>query len=1093
MNGLTGTWKVRFSLEDSNIKLYPVQPETFSSQLVTTVVKSTKQENVRYIGPDQGYGKECLIMGRADFLCLYFIANYLDFFEFDKADFAALREKFTSQFNSFYENVFKTFNDKINAEKAKDHKKNGSTLHTVYNLKDFQIDLIKAGVEKKGRFILNEKKIVGKRVIAYQIMKFFQDKSKKIVIIAAKKNTHHWRELICQWDDYVTKKNIILYKKENRLSSLLKKQIIIVNDNLIRECLKDAQPLFNKSSNIIIDKDVQYLEEIAESIKDYSLRVCYICQSFSKLKISEKLALLTLFDCVKKDYFEMLDLKQHEILGQGSSISDLESVSKSEKKIENVLLTNNSIQKYFVSLDEEIHYPEFDFKVHEQAFIINYDDEEIEQIKMLKNMVSSGNSEDIINTYKDKFEKNDDDIRGMSKNLKGHFKNPEKYFFNHSLESMKRAIDFYCTKLFAETKIKNTKTIIEKLIGEGKRKIVIWAFHCNILQKIANFIRDLNSGKGYKVLEVTSVMADDKRNEIIMDFNKLDKGFLIIPFSVKKERFKNLDFDVFLFVELTYNLDYYLTARKILYSPYLTKDKYLYIVLSPPADSYIWIKFETLYKRPDWERCIRDLKDKNLDYVVQDLVVKDDRNKAMSSDLEQIKIQLEITNEKLKVENKKKLEKIRELKEKKKAHKKVSSYEIDAYINSLVEGQILPKEEERLFSDFSTLNKVRLGKSIYIKSMMQRKDTQVRDAIQAKSFSIDTMDMPEANKQTLKALKENDDRGFKSLFSDRLDLLPYVEKRVQLIEDEFDLNEMQTSYNYMITALGKNNYGNLNNDLYKKTIEALGFEIQMKDPTQSSKTAGMPANLKEQQQDMEEDDADFYDEFMNMLLSAYMAVMKNRGVDLFYSSRESDKENKTIECSFEKNVIEAMFDIRNNNSYTRINAIIDRACGNAKINDLIKGSFRESVKIHQEEMKLKYNKIDLADQVARSIRLGADIKKQDAPIYMPPLKHKIEPETHDIQIKQELTLDMPNNTFMPNLKREAGTEDLNSCFNLFSDNVDRKDSNDDLMNFDDHMDHDDDIFLGKRNDDPDLFESLLDKPYLGQDRELGFDLDHYML
>ena len=35
--------------------------------------------------------------------------------------------------------------------------------------------------------ILNEKKIVGKRVIAYQIMKFFQDKSKKIVIIAAKK------------------------------------------------------------------------------------------------------------------------------------------------------------------------------------------------------------------------------------------------------------------------------------------------------------------------------------------------------------------------------------------------------------------------------------------------------------------------------------------------------------------------------------------------------------------------------------------------------------------------------------------------------------------------------------------------------------------------------------------------------------------------------------------------------------------------------------------------------------------------------------------------------------------------------------------
>lgn len=1091
MNGVTGTWKVRFSLENSNIKIYPVQPETFSTQLVSTVIKSTKQENIQYVGPEEGLGKEYIKMGRADFLCLYFIANYLDFFEFDKDDFADLRERFTTQFNSFYENVFKSFQDKINAEKAKDHKKNGSTLHTVYNLKDFQIDLIKEGVQKKGRFILNEKRIVGKRVIAYQIMKFFQDKSKKIVIIAAKKNTHHWRELICQWDDYVSKKNIILYKKENRLASLLKKQIIIVNDNLIRECLKDAQPLFNKSSNIIIDKDVQYLEEIAESIKDYSLRVCYICQSFSKLKIGEKLALLTLFDCVKKDYFEMFDLKQQDFTGQTPSISDLESVSKSERKLENVLLTNNSIQQYFVSLNEEIEYPEFDFKVHEQAFIINYDDEEIERIKMLKNMVSSGNSEDIINTYKDKFEKNDDDIRGMSKNLKGHFKNPEKYFFNHSLESMKRAIDFYCTKLFAETKINNTKTIIEKLISEGKRKIVIWAFHCNILQKIASFIRELNSGKGYKVLEVTSVMADDKRNEIIMDFNKLDKGFLIIPFSVKKERFKNLDFDVFLFVELTYNLDYYLTARKILYSPYLTKDKYLYIVLSPPADSYIWIKFETLYKRPDWERCIRELKEKKLDYVVQDLVVKDDRSKTMSSDLEQIKIQLEITNEKLKVENKKKLEKIRELKEKKKAHKKVSSYEIDAYINSLVEGQILPKEEERLFNDFSSLNKVRIGKNIYIKSMRQRKDNQVWEAIQNKSFSIDNMDMPEPSKNTLKALRDNDDRGFKSLFSDRLDLLPYIEKRVQLIEDEFDLNEMQSNYNFMVNALGKNNYGNLNNDLYKKTIEALGFEIQMKDPTQSTRMAGMPANQKEQQQDMEEDDTEFYEEFMNMLLSAYMAVAKNRGVDLYYGTQETEKDNKTIECSFEKNVIEAMFDIKNNSSYTRINAIIDRACGNVKINDLIKESFKQNVKSHQDEVKLKYNKIDLADQVARSLRLGGNIKNQENYISLPPLKSKIEPETHEIHVKQELTLDMPSSSFGMNLKQEAGVDDLNACFNLFSENGERKDSNDDL-HFEGHLDHED-IFLGKRTDDPDLFESLLDKPYLGQDRELGFDLDQYML
>ena len=54
----------------------------------------------------------------------------------------------------------------------------------------------------------------------------------------------------------------------------------------------------------------------------------------------------------------------------------------------------------------------------------------------------------------------------MSRNLKGAFKDKEKYFYNHSKESMKRAIDFYCSKLFAETKIPHTKKIIELLIHE---------------------------------------------------------------------------------------------------------------------------------------------------------------------------------------------------------------------------------------------------------------------------------------------------------------------------------------------------------------------------------------------------------------------------------------------------------------------------------------------------------------------------------------------------------------------------------------------------------------------------------------------------
>lgn len=946
----------------------------------------------------------------------------------------------------------------------------------MYNLKNFQIDLIREGVEKKGRFILNEKKIVGKRVIAYQIMKFFQDKSKKIVIIAAKKNTHHWRELICQWDDYVSKKNIILYKKENRIASLLKKNIIIVNDNLIQECLKDAPQLFNKSSNIIIDKDVQFLEEIADKIKDYCLRVCYICQNFAKLKIGEKLALLTLFDCVKKDCTEFID-RTHQDLYYHSSSREEESLSRSERKLESLLVANNSIQKYFISLDEKKHYPEFEFKVHEKAFIINFDDEEIEKIKQLKNMVSSGNSEEIISTYKDKFEKNDEDIRNMSKNLKGTFKNPERYFYNHSLESMKRAIDFYCTKLFAETKINHTKTIIERLIQEGKKKIVVWAFHCNILQKIAAFIRDLKISKGYKVLEVTSIMPDDKRNEIIMEFNKLEMGFLIIPFSVKKERFKNLDFDVFLFVELTYNLDYYLTARKILYSPYLTKDKYLYIILSPPADSYIWIKFETIYKRPDWDKCIRELKERNLPYVVQDLIVKDEKHKTMSSDLEQIKIQLEITNEKLRVDNKKKFEKIKELKEKKKINKRTSNYEIDSYINSLSEGQILPKEEERLFSDFQALNKFRIGDTIYIKSMSQKKDSQVRDLINSRSINIDNMDLPVPNKATLKLVKERDEKGFRDIFNDRLDQLQYIEKRVQLIEDEFDLGEMQTTYSSMLSALGKNNYGNLNNELYTKTIETLGFDIDLKDPTQSSRGFG---NQKEA--DQEENDSEFFEEFMNMLVGAYMAVVKNRGNSLYFSSTGSNsKENKSSESAFEKNMVDGMYDIRNHNNFNRVFAIIDRTCHNLKIKELIKDTFRNYIKQSQDELKLKYTKVDLADIASRTLKKDIDIKKESLPTLQSIPKQN--EGLSALSIKQEPHLDSPFE--LKNIKYEEQFDEQNSCLNLFGNQNEPK-----QMDSDYFLDQEG-AFLGKRSPQDDIFD--IDRPIFSNDRDYEFGLDSYLM
>ena len=1081
---IQGPWRVRLVWDENKqvermwIKLYPILPDSFSDQLFDYFKSVLEPSNVQYHKFPHGSGdKEYIaIVGKA-LLCLYFISTHIDMIEFDKSDYLKLRERFLRDLNKFYMQVFDKFYDKIMMSKDSCRTSSTDKISASFLLKNFQLDLIREGVHKKGRFILNEKKIVGKRVIAYQIMRFFLDKSKKIIIIAAKKNTHHWRELICQWDDSIGKKNIILYKKEHKLSSLMKKTVVIINDNLVKECLKDSPQLFNKNSNLIIDKEVQFLDEIAEKIKDQIVRVGYICQNFAKLKIVEKLALNTLFDCVKNEFYELFEKSQTE-----PQTLDEDSLTKSDKKLENLLVSNNNIQKYFISLDEKIRYPEFEFKVFEQAFIINYDDEEIEKIKSLKNMVTNGNSIDIINTYKDKFEKNDEDIRNMSKNLKGTFKDPEKYFYNHSLESMKRAIDFYCTKLFAETKIHHTKTIIEKLILSGKKKIVVWAFHCNILQKIANFIKDLKGSKGYKVLEVASNMPDDKRNEIIMEYNKLEVGFLIIPFSVKKERFKNLDFDVFLFVELTYNLEYYLTARKILYSPYLTKNKHLYIILSPPADSYIWIKFETIYKRPEWEKCIKELKENNLSFVVHDLEVKDDKNKTMSSDLEQIKIQLEIHNQKLKLENKRKSDKVKELRDKKKTNKKTNHHEIEPYINALSETNILTKDETDKFMAFLENDPIRINNKLYVTSFNSRRDGGLRQVLlEGDVLDIDTLGMPEPNAKTLRNLKASDKQAFKTLFCDRLEAIADPDPKIYRVEQEFDVNKMQQMYFEMIDTLGENKFTNLSTDVYSKTIEDLGFDVELKDPTQSSKVfqgpGALPANRDCSQ---DEDDAQFYDEFMSMLIGAYITVQRS-GKNLSYyfqpsSSSSGDKREvqKSRESSFERNLLEGMLEFKENGNPQQLHAVIDRSCPNLKIRDLIKENFQAAVRQPGDSVKSRYSKVDYNERILNS-------QKRDKILLEEPLHLERLNTDHPPLFDLSLKIEPPQiDDMLFTIKQEHPLEDHD--FDFFS-----------AMDLGHHdRDHSDDLntsafLLGKRKPSVDSFEEDHNRPYIASNDFLDFD------
>ena len=1080
------TWRVKLGwdevklLDRSFLKVFPVHPDSFSDHVVDYLMSVVEKRHVEFIRQDRNGGREHIRITAKNFLCLYFISTHLDFLEFDKNDFQFLRNRFLSNLNQFYIKVYKTFLDKVHHGKLLLSRKSpDAVLSSVYQLKNFQLDLIREGVEKKGRFILNEKKIVGKRVIAYLVMRFFQDKNKKIIIIAAKKNTHHWRELICQWDDNINKKNIILYKKEHKVNSLMKKSVIIINDNLVKECFKDSPQLFNKNSNMIIDKEVQFLEEIAEKIKDYSVRVGYICQNFTKLKIVEKLALNTLFDCVRSDIGDLIDKSQLE----GSQMED-ESVHKTDKKLENLLISNNQIQKYFISLDDKTQYPEFDFRVVEQAFIINYDDEEIEKIKSLKNMVTNGNSEDIIRTYKDKFEKNDEDIRNMSKNLKGTFKDPEKYFYNHSLESMKRAIDFYCTKLFAETKINHTKTIIEKLILSGKKKIVIWAFHCNILQKIAAFIKDLKTSKGYKVLEVTSNMPDDKRNEIIVEYNKLEVGFLIIPFSVKKERFKNLDFDVFLFVELTYNLEYYLTARKILYSPYLTKDKHLYIILSPPADSYIWIKFETIYKRPEWEKCIKELKEKNLSFVIHDLEVKDDKNKTMSSDLEQIKIQLEINNQKLKLENKKKFDKVKELRDKKKTNKKTNIYEIEPYINGLSENNILSKDEADKFLSFYEMDTVKIDSKLYVSAFNPRKDPAKPLLAEVDRYSIDLFDIPDQNRKTLARMKESDRRGLLRLVCDRLDHVGEPEAKIWRVEQDFDVCRMQQSYREMTDALGENKFTNLSSDMYTKTIEDLGFDVELKDPTTSSKTtAGASTSSGAKETGQEEDDDEFYDEMMNMLIGAYVSVQRQgRNLGYFHSggmaSSSADKGSRSMEASFERNVMEGMVDIREYGNYTRMWTIIDKVSGNVKVRELVKENFRLMVKQSGESMRPKYVRVDFNEQVGRSVRKERE-REQEEELMKSQLQNAGEGDRlGEYGLKIEPMVE--DDVLLFGTKREAISDEreIEGLFNFMGDGNER-DKSEELSAGG--------FFLGKRRNSIDSMDDMFDRGHFGMDGTI-FDI-----